>query len=295
MKPAAAISLVVIAVLATVVVEETRIKQLQAELNDLRALRNDEPPAPAAPTSAATPDTEQPLLVTPAIEPPAVSPAPTGRQLPDDFPAPDADRIHELAMSDRADLYLTLGVDAAGQAYIEDVLLDLQLQRQQFAARWLEADAQERVDIEADLNDAALEAGEKIAAYFNNEDDFETFQSGLDRQPDRDLYKQLAPYLAVQGVNFEKAKEDRFIEALHEIRSAVGGIDWNSPDALPYVASGEAGEKFRAEWNKMNEALGSVLPVFLSEKEIEAVTAARKELYESLRSSFETEAPTPDE
>lgn len=283
MKPATTLSLVVIAVLTTLVVEERRIKDLRSQLIDLRALR--------AENAASTPQTASPEAKgTP--EPEAEADELVGHQLPPDFPAPDLEQIKALALGDRADLYLEMGFTSTEQAYVE-MIVTTQLKRQQeLAAAWLAAAPEERESIDAELNQLKGEADDALRAFLNNDEELALLKEGLSLQADRDHYKQLVPFLTIQGVTFDKAKEDRFIEAMHEIRRTLGAIDWNSPDALAYHATGNAGMKFREEWKRTGEALEDVLPVFLTEKEVDAVFAARKEVFESW---IEMISPTVEE
>ncbi|GAA5484200.1 hypothetical protein [Haloferula sargassicola] len=289
MKPATTLSLVVIAVLATVVIEESRLKHYRSELADLQALRATQP----APERVE----EEPEAV---VESSAAS---VGHELPANFPVPNSEEIKTLAASPRAGLYLELGLTVTEQAYVENLITGLRKQQQELAAAWIAAAPDQRADLEAKLREAEVTTDEALRGFFREEKEFKVVQDALALQPDVELYRQLEPYLSVQGVGFNKTKEDRFIEALHQIRMTVGGIDWNSPDALPFHATGTAADRFRQEWKRINEGLEKVLPVFLDRRELEAVEAARKELYESLKETIspadeagpEEEAPAAEE
>ncbi len=273
MKPAATLSLVVIAVLATVVVEETRIRNLRIELEDLRSLRAAEVDAMA--------------------EPPAPEVA-ASRQLPPDFPEPTDEQIQALATSDRADLYLDLGLNSTEQVYVDGLISGLRMQQQELAAAWLAAPVGERMAYETRMREAEEETDTALREFFQNEDDLAALRAGLSMQPDRDLYRQLAPYLSVQGATLTKTKEARFIEALHQIRMTIGGMDWNSPEALPFHATGTAPERFEEEWKKIDDGLKKVLPVFLEPREVEAIAAARKELFDAWMATLAPEDPATE-
>ncbi|MBB5350472.1 hypothetical protein HNR46_000696 [Haloferula luteola] len=285
MKPATSFSLLLIAVLATVVVEERRIKDLRKQLDELRALRE------ATPSATLEPPVESEPLALP----------PSQRTLPKDFPLPTDEQIKELALSDRADLYLQLGLTSTEQAYVESIVKAMRQTQQELAVAWVSSDQDAQGGLIAKMNEAEAEADTALRAFFNNESDIATFRDGLAMQADIELYHQLSPYLAVQGATFNKAKETAFIEALHQIRTTIGGIDWNSPEALPFFSTGSAEQRFDEEWEKIDDGLKTVMPVFLNGHEIEAVVSARKELYDSMHHSLfpseedSSEAETPAE
>ncbi|WP_296929744.1 hypothetical protein [uncultured Marinobacter sp.] len=144
MKPQFAIASVVVAVLATVVVEETRIAKLRDELNRLKAIPADTPPiVPVAddPGEPGVPD--QPADGT--LEPPdsgetTVTPAasPVGfRAVPEDYPEPAPERVKALALSPYALLHLELGLNPRECAYLDDLLEQRARSLQQLAGRWL--------------------------------------------------------------------------------------------------------------------------------------------------------------
>lgn len=293
MKPVTAFSLVVIAVLATVVVEETRIKKLQQELLDLRALRAAESRTPA---TASTPS-ESPAE-TPAAAP-AESPAPAPstdeaaplppRQLPPDYPEPAVDRIRQLALGDRANLYLELGLTSREQAYLEDVIAEWKSTRARLCGEWLQATTEERAARMQEIQQIEEAAMDTLRAFFGEGEEFQRVMNHLAAQPEREMVRQMTPLMDAKGIALERAKEEQLIEALFRLRDVVGGIDWSSPAALEFMADGTARDRFTASWQKASEALPDLLKTFLSTDEAAAVVEAR----ESLRDGMLEALPAP--
>lgn len=291
MKPVTALSLVVIAVLATVVIEETRIKKLQAEIIALRALRAPAASAPAAPIPApaapAAPMGDE--TVAPPSAPAPVSPAPAAvppRHLPAEYPDPDLTRIQQLAVGDRASLYLEFGLTSREQAYLEDLIAEWKLGRTRLCGQWLGADEASRPAIMESIQQAEEGATATLRAFFGNDEEFNRMLQHLAAQPERELVRQMTPLMDAKGIALERAKEEQLIEALFRLRDVVGDIDWSSPAALEFIAAGTARDRFSASWEQTQKALPQLLATFLTTEEAAAVIEARASLHDGLLESL---------
>ena len=309
MKPAATISLVVVAVLTTVVIEEIRIKKLRAEILRLGSLPTDQPititpedilkretPLPGRPPEKPTefepkptPPAETPDPVVPEVTPPTVS---SGRQVPAEYPEPLEDRIKEIALGPYSDLHYELGLSNRERAYLSDLLSERMQEQQRYSMAWIEGSPEVRKEIESEMTKALAASDEKVRAFLGDDEDFELFQLYHEMQPARSLVAQLIPLMDHEGVSLELADEQKLVVAMHEARTAVEGIDWSSAEALRAVAEGDAKERFEKEWAERTEALKVSLPEFLDENTVEVVLSGREQvkatLLESLESAIET-------
>jgi hypothetical protein len=289
MKPAVAITAVVIAVLATVVVEETRIKKLQDEITQLRALPPREPgPGPSV---AAEPD-EGELPETPAAdpvaEPAAPPPVPGLRTVPENYPAPEEDRIREVALSPYSQLHYSLNLTNRERAYFEDLLTSRRLEKQQLAGQWIDALPEDRLGIEKSMKEINSMTDDRIRAFLGDEDDFETYLAYDRMQPERELLSQIAPVMdqpletedgtTEPGVVLELEKELKLIEAMHQARKAAGGTNWNSIDGMNAMVEPDALERFKEEWTQTGEILAAEIGTFLDETEARRFLAAREQV-----------------
>lgn len=314
MKPSFAIAAVIVAVLATVVIEEYRIKNLQAELQRLRALPRDtaaEDAAedggsePAAGTPSAGDDAELPDPVSPsADEGEADAPAADGdeesaageagenaalksiRQVPEDFPSPDDEAVKAAALSPYSDLYYDLGLNNRERSYFGELLDRRTERRQALAMKWVEAAPAERDAIEDQLAEAEAESRREIEAFLNRESDVVTFSNYDTMRPARELVVQARPLMDQMGVALERDKERKTIAAVHEARSRAGSIDWESIEGLKRMVAGDAPEVFDEHWEAETAALKESLPGFLDEQETEAFLASREQLGRSIRESL---------
>lgn len=281
MKPAAAISAVVVAVLVTVVIEETRIKQLNDEIIRLRALPVPEETPVTEPSSAAAPDPAVPDAEEAPAPAEVPEPAPGLRQVPESYPAPDKKRIQEVAQSPYSQLHYELNLTNRERSYLEELLFARQLEQQQLAGRWLDALPEDRATIEKSITEIDTMTMDRVREFLGDEADFATFTAYHDRQPDREQLAKLAPMMDQEGVALELEKELAIIDAMHEARSDAGAIDWDSLAGMKAIAEGGALERFEEEWAKTGENLSARLGDLLDEKEAAAFTAAREQLKEA--------------
>ncbi|MBK1828670.1 hypothetical protein [Haloferula rosea] len=309
MKPAVTISLVVVAVLTTVVIEEIRIKQLRAEVLRLRQIPTDQPVkitpddilaketplpgkkplAPVDPTEVTEKPDSTATTDTPAASP---TPAPTGlpgtRNVPADYPEPSEERIKEVALGAYSDLHYDLGLNNQERVYLDDLLGDRLAKQQQFAQAWVGADEADRAAIEEQMAAHRAESDEALKTFFGRDADYQAFVTYHAMQPERTMLSQLIPMMDQQGVSLELADEQKLIAAMYEARMAAKGIDWNSTDALKAVVAGDAKARFDKEWTARNEFLADILPDFLDEKTIEVLTESRKQLKETIIESLDS-------
>lgn len=307
MKPSFTIAAVVIAVLATVVIEEYRIKNLQAELQRLRALPRDVGADGGADPAAEAPGAGDDAVLPDPVSPPAdggKAPATNGdeqadpagaagtgalksiRQVPEDFPSPDEEAVKVAALSPYSDLYYDLGLNNRERAYFGELLDRRTERRQALAMKWVEAAPAERDEIEAQLAEAEAESRREIEAFLNRESDMVRFSNYDAMRPARELVVQMRPLMDQMGVALERDKELQTMAAVHAARQRVGSIDWESIEGLKRMVAGDAPEVFDEHWAAETEALKESLPGFLNEEEIEAFFASREQLGRSIRESL---------
>lgn len=309
MKPQHAIAVVVVAVLATVVIEETRIAKMREQLVRLQALPTDaprtepepldlDPPEPDRPPvteagaepakvivkdGAATP-VEDPVDATEATPPPAAG---TGfREVPERYPAPDDDRVKALALSPYALLHFSLALTPRECAYLDDLLAERARQQQELAAKWLAAEPAARDAVTAEMDNAISRSDDAIRTFLKRDADFESFAAFHALQPERELLAQFAPLMDAAGVSLPLEKEQKLVEAMHRARIGTGGIDWNSPEALAAMVAGDVASRFEKEWNEQGEALAPEVNKILSEEEASAFLEARQQVGETRKASL---------
>lgn len=306
MKPAATISLVIVAVLTTVVIQELRIKDLKKEIVRLGKLPTNQPvsitpeeilagetklptpPGSPAASNAGIPATDEGPGTgsKPEVTPPAELPG--LRKLPEDYPKPSEDEIKQAALGPYSALHYDLGLNNQERVYFDDLLRVRQSKQQELAQAWITADDEGREEIEAQMETQLTGSDEAIRTFLRRDEDFELFAAYHAMQPERMTVAQLVPLMDQQGVSLELEDEKKLVAAMHEARMEADGIDWNSAEALQAVVNGDARKRFEQEWSSRTEALRSKLPELLDEKTIEVVMAGREQLKANLDESLES-------
>lgn len=305
MKPQSAIATVVVAVLATIVIEESRIARMRKEILRLQALPTDtaaiefaEPP-PERPGKAIPPaenpdpdaDPDAQVLPDPDAAPRAGGdPKPTRfrglRTVPDDYPEPDPERIKRMALGTYSNLYRELALTPRESAFFDDLLLARDATQQDLAMKWLEATPDQRPATAQEMADSLSSSDQNVRAFLGRESDFETFAAFIALQPERQLLAQLSPMMEAANVALELDKEQKLVEAMHRARVGTGSLDWTSPDALAALAAGGAAARFESEWARQDAALKPEVAKFLSAAETAAFFEAREQLGASTKASL---------
>ncbi|MEM1085737.1 MAG: hypothetical protein AAGI48_16635 [Verrucomicrobiota bacterium] len=286
MKPQHVIALVVVAVLATVVIEELRISKMREEIIRLQAIPTDDPSDIQEIVEATVRLDEPEILdedVPPAeaeveIQPESPTPAAavSGRVVPDDFPEPEDEVVRKLAMSPRADFALDHGLSNREWAYLEELLTLRAAALQETTGKWIAAAPAERPAIIEALTLVEAQSDDALATFFGDDDTLKAFRNDHARHPEREMVMAMSAELDEAGATLELDKEKQLIESLYQARVGTGSIDWNSPAALKAINEGGAADRFEKEWTEQTKALQGLLPKFLSETEVAAVMAARE-------------------
>ncbi|MFC7338278.1 hypothetical protein ACFQY0_13875 [Haloferula chungangensis] len=297
MKPQHTIAFVVVAVLATVVIEETRISKMRAEIIRLQAIPRDTPSDIEALVSESPeiielePKTQEPTPEPePTLEADAESPAlpSTGRIIPSDFPEPDKETVAKLALSSYSDFALETGLSNRELAYLTDLLEHRKNTLQDTASKWLTSPPSERSALEDTMTLVVAKSDEEIATFLGNPTDAKAFARYHAMQPERDQVAAMAALLDEAGATLDMEKEKQLVETLHQARVGTGSIDWNSPAGLRAIGEGGANERFEKEWQAQSEALAGLLPKFLSESEAAAVLQSREGMKNDIAASIES-------
>ncbi|MEP4078086.1 hypothetical protein [Haloferula sp.] len=287
MKPQHVIALVVVAVLATVAIEETRISKMRAEIIRLQAIPTDKPSkveaivnaseegslAPEESEETATPEDTTPKLVVPSPQAPI-----SGRVIFEDFADPDEATIKQLALSSYSDFCYEFNLNNRERAYLDDLLKRRTNSLQDTAAQWMAAPPSERPAFEDMMTLIVAKSDDAIATFLNNEADAKAFASYHAMQPEREQLTAMASSLDSAGATLEMEKEKQLVEALYQARVGTGSLDWNSPAGLKAIGEGGSLDRLEKEWIEQSKALAGLLPKFLTETEASAVLQSREAL-----------------
>jgi hypothetical protein len=297
MKSRYTIALVVISILATVAIEESRISKMRTEINRLQAIPRDEP-SDISDIVAKTVDLNDPAqnhvesapAPEPIPEPKAATPPspPADRVVPEEFPDPDDATIKQLAIGPNSNFSYEIGLNNRERAYLAFLLDRRSSLLQDTAAKWIAASPDERPRLENTMTLIVANSEDQIATFLGNEADAKAFADYHAMQPEREMLSSMSAALDEAGTTLPIEKEQELITSLYQARVGTGSLDWNSPAGLKAIAESDPQERFETEWENQTQALNGLLPKFLTESETAAVLQSREGMKEDMITSIES-------
>src|SRR5687768_14151530 len=233
MKPSHSVGLVLVAVLATVAVEESRMASLRSRLENVetsvaRSAKNDSAPS-AAPASSAVAEA-QPSRVR---ERPEAKPSEAGKTDEDsgDFgktvrkmwenPAGKSMMNQGVKMAVAmmyGDFVDGLDLSKEEQDYFRNLLGKEMADQQEIAMKMMGASPEEQKKLAGEISTRAKENEAAVKAFLNSEDDYKKFQAYKERLPERQQLDGIRAAMAAQQTPLDVAGEEKLMEAMHRAR-----------------------------------------------------------------------------
>lgn len=296
MKTPQAIGLAVIAVAATVAIEETRMARLKA---DLAAVAEAKPVATHASGSAAgnlePVETAGEAPVRTKRERPEAAPAAAEEEPGDagsmvktvrkmwDNPAGKA-MMNQGARFAVAMLYedfiKTLALTPEEADYFKGLLGNEISAQQELGMKMMGASPEERKELASQIEAKRKENDEAIRQFLNSDEDYAAFTGYRDRAPERQQLEGLRATLHAKGITLESGTETKLVEAMYRARADSGTPDYSGPNAFAELSKNDIEATFEENWRKQDEILMKEVSGFLGENEIAAVREFRGQMKE---------------
>lgn len=270
------IALVVVAVLITVVIEESRLSEMRAEIIRLRSLVKSPEDADDNQISGAEEVVGQ--QNSPSVpELPSDGPlrAPNSR-VPEEFPEPDEETVRALALGANSALHYELALSNRERAYFERLMEQRNSADAAYAQAWIASSPEIRAA--KNIPEELRKIDTQIEEFLGSEENLFIFQKFVDRRSARTMTEEIRQILEQQGIVFAIDKETQLIEALHLSMMETGATDWDSLDALPMLLKDDALDRFESDWQAQTEFLKAAIREFLADDEVTAVLDARRQL-----------------
>ena len=291
MKTPHALGLILLAVLATVAIEESRIAKLRSEI-----------PAPAALAAgtASASSTASTGDRTP------VSPRPSKTERKPKPATPDADPDSEdgdfsktvrkmwenpagKAMMNQGvkiavammyeDFISTLGLTPDETTNLKDLLGKEFADQQELGMKFMSATPEERTALQADMEKRKADNEAAVKAFLNDEEDYKNYAAYKDRLPERQQLEGIRAVMTGKNAPLDADTESRLIDAMYDARVKMDAPDYSGPKAFEELAKGNLVENFEQGWQKQDERLAAATRDILNE----AQQAAFKEYREQAK------------
>ena len=295
MKPSHCFVIVVLAVLATAAIEESRMASLRARLEQIGTTAATKAPAaasdplagssqaaPAAPPTRVRERPTEPAEAGEAEESTSADFAKTVRKMWDN-PAGKSMMNQGVKMAVAmmyGDFIDDLGLSKEEADYIRDLLGKGLIDQQEVGMKMMGASPEERTKLAQEIDKRSKENEEAIKAFLNNEEDYRKFTTYKDRLPERQQLDGLRSLMASQQVPLDAASEEKLVEAMHRARTQSGTSDFNGPKGFEEIAKGDVVERFEQDWGRQQEILRKEAGGILDEKEMKAFIEYQEQMKE---------------
>jgi len=296
MKSSHTFGLVLLAVLATVAIEESRMAQLRSRLENVEAPATKTPAAGSGDTTASTPTAPgaeaQPSRVR---ERPEAKPDATAKEGED---SEDFSRtVRKMWENPAGKSMMNQGVKMAVAMMYGDFIDGLELTKeeteyfrnllgkemsdqQELGMKMMGASPEEQTKLAEEISKRTKENEESIKAFLNNEEDYKKFQTFKDRLPERQQLDGLRASMASKEVPLDAAGEEKLVEAMYRARTQPNVVDYSGAKGFEQLSKGNAVEAFEQNWARQQENLKKEVGGVLNEKQMQAFTEYQEQMKE---------------
>ncbi len=294
MKPPAVFGLVLVAVLATVAIEESRIASLRARLEQAEPVKSAAAvPGPAASPAASAPEPSRP---TRAGERPA-APASGAKAAEGDEPGDFARTVRKMwdnpagkSMMNQGvkmavammygDFIDGLGLSKEEADYFRELLGKDMTDQQEIGMKMMGASQEERMELASEIAKRAKENEEAVKTFLNSEEDYNKFQAFKDQLPERQQLDGIRTHLASQQAPLDPAAEEKLVEAMQRARKQANATNFSGPEGFEELAKGDAVARFEQDWARQQEIVKKEVGSVLDEKQMKAFFEYQEQMKE---------------
>lgn len=297
MKSSHTFGLVLLAVLATVGIEESRMASLRSRLENVEtSLAKSPMPAtgPAAtPASPGTPEAQSARVRERSTEKSADAKVAEAEDTSGDFgktvrkmwenPAGKSMMNQGVKMAVAmmyGDFVDGLDLSKEEQDYFRNLLGKEMADQQEIAMKMMGASPEEQKKLAGEISTRAKENEAAVKAFLNSEDDYKKFQAYKERLPERQQLEGIRSAMAAQQAPLDEAGEEKLLEAMHRARTQPNTADFSGPNAFSEMAEGNAVERFEQSWTRQQENLKKEVSGILDEKQMKAFTDYQNQMKE---------------
>ncbi len=294
MKTPSAIGLVLVSVLVTLAIEESRIAALRSSVNPAPATRAEL--SPATPVAGAGPnrsaDSSGPP-VRPAARP-AAAPDPALAAAEDESFAKTARKMWDnpagkSMMSQGVkmavgmmyqDFIDGLKLTKEEGGYLKDLLGKQMADQQELGMKLLGASDDERKALTEEITQRSNESDAQIRKFLNSEEDSKSFSDYKSRLPEHQQLDGIRSAMNTQGTPLDADTEASLVDAMYRARTEAGTPDLSGPGALDEMAKGTLTATFETSWDKQQATLQAEAAKILSEPQLSAFQDYQKQMKE---------------
>ncbi|WP_367873198.1 hypothetical protein [Luteolibacter sp. Populi] len=282
MKTPHAMGLILLAVIATLAVEESRIAKLRSEIQPLAGAPAKTASASSTPSSGGDAGTASAPTKT-QREPKSDKPLAKAKDEDGDF----AKTARKMWDNPAGKAMMNQGMKIAVAMMYEDFIEGLSLTKeesdnlktllgkemsdqQEIGMKFLNATPEERIALQAEMEKRKKENEEAVKTFLNDEEDYKNYTAYKDRLPERQQLDGIRAAMAGKNAPLDPAAEARLVDAMYAARTTADAPDYSGPKAFEEMAKGDITKNFEDGWKQQDEKLAAATKDILSETQQEA-------------------------
>ncbi len=297
MKTSHAAALVVVSVLITVAVEETRISSLRGKLE---SASNSSTPSgggakPAAPQSdaaaatapARTKSQERPEAAKAETKPADAKPAEeelssTVRKMWDN-PAGKSmmnQGVKMMVGMMYQDFIDGMSLSKEETDYFKNLLGREMSGQQELGMKLMSASPEERKALMKEQETLNKQNEEDIRKFLNNDEDFQKYTDYKNHLPERQQLDGIRAVMNDKGAPLNPETEQRLVDAMYQARTNSPAPDLSGAKGLEALSAGNLTETFEKSWDSQQETLNKEVSGILSPEQMAAFADYQKQIKE---------------
>lgn len=293
MKTPHALGLILLAVLATVLIEESRIAKLRSELQTGAEIAAKTASVAAAPSPGgdSNPASARPSK-TERKPKPTTPPAENAASDDGDF----SKTVRKMWENPAGKAMMNQGVKIAVAMMYEDFIGGLSLTKeesdylktllgkemsdqQEIGMKFMSATPEERTALQAEMEKRKVDNETAVKTFLNDEEDYKNYSAYKERLPERQQLDGIRAVMSSKDAPLDAATEARLIDVMYAARTGTDAPDYSGPKAFEELAKGNIAGNFEQGWQQQDERLAAETKGFLNE----AQQAAFKEYREQAK------------
>ncbi|WP_035601283.1 hypothetical protein [Haloferula sp. BvORR071] len=296
MKTPHALGLVLVAIAATVAIEESRIASLRGSLASATAN------AASVASPASSPPSPNPAAKDPS---PATRTAKTDRAAKSDSPKPADEKdgpedfsktVRKMWDNPAGKAMMNQGVKIAVAMMYEDYLGGLSLSKEEsdYFKNLLGKDISDQQELgmkmmgggvdmkelQAEMDKRKASNEGEIKAFLNDDEDFKNYTAYRDRLPERQQLEGIRATMNSKSASLDAATEQKLIDAMYTARTQSDAPDYSGPKAFEELSKGNLEENFESGWQKQDAKLTAETAKILNPEQQAAFLEYRKQAKE---------------
>ena len=292
MKTPHALGLVLLAVLATIAIEESRIAKLRSEIQSAAGSTARTASASATPFTAESNPASTRLSKTERKPRPATPPSDSADDDGDfsktvrrmwENPAGKAMMNQGVKIAVAMmyeDFISTLGLTPDETNYLKDLLGKEIADQQELGMKFMGATPEERSALQAEMEKRKADNEAAVKTFLNDEEDYKDYAAYKDRLPEHQQLEGIRAAMNSKNAPLDAATETRLIDAMYDARIRMDAPDYSGPKAFEELTKGNVVENFEQGWQKQDERLAAVAKGILNETQEAAFKEYREQAKE---------------